>query len=223
MTFLTVLRSFSFLFNTPMTSTSSPFLGVLFIAASLAITPTVFGATILGDVEFAGTAVLNGPLATATAFTSFVGVQVSDGTGSYASVPTLVSGGTSVTVAAFSFGSGSYSMTPLSPVVDPLWTFAVGGTTYSFKLSAISVSRSVLSSTQFLNITGLGAASITGYDTTPASFALSSTQSTGSSSVSSTFTITSTAIDTTIPEPGALSLLGVVLLGLVGWRRRSSF
>lgn len=221
MTFLTVLRSFSFLFNTPMTSTSSPLLGVLFIAASLAITPTVFGATILGDVEFAGTAVLNGPLATATAFTSFVGVQVSDGTGSYA--PTLVSAGTSVTVAAFSFGSGSYSMTPLSPVVDPLWTFAVGGTTYSFKLSAISVSRSVLLSTQFLNITGLGAASITGYDTTPASFALSSTQSTGSSSVSSTFTITSTAIDTTIPEPGALSLLGVVLLGLVGWRRRSSF
>ena len=222
MTFLTVLRFSSFLFNTPMTSTSSPFLGVLFIAASLAITPTVFGATILGDVEFAGTAVLNGPLATATAFTSFVGVQVSDGTISYA-VPTLVSAGTSVTVAAFSFGSGSYSMTPVSPVVDPLWTFAVGGTTYSFKLSAISVSRSVLLSTQFLNITGLGAASITGYDTTPATFALSSAQSTGSSSVSSTFTITSTAIDTTIPEPGALSLLGVVLLGLVGWRRRSSF
>ena len=222
MAFLTVLRLSSFLFNTPMTSTSSPFLGVLFIAASLAITPTVFGATILGDVEFAGTAVLNGPLATATAFTSFVGVQVSDGTISYA-VPTLVSAGTSVTVAAFSFGSGSYSMTPVSPVVDPLWTFAVGGTTYSFKLSAISVSRSVLLSTQFLNITGLGAASITGYDTTPATFALSSAQSTGSSSVSSTFTITSTAIDTTIPEPGALSLLGIVLLGLVGWRRRSSF
>jgi hypothetical protein len=217
MTFLTVLRLSSFLFNTPMTSISSPFLGVLFVAASLAITPTVFGATILGDVEFAGTAVLNGPLATATAFTSFVGVQVSDGSGSYA-VPTLVPAGTSVTVAAFSFGSGSYTMTPVSPVVDPLWTFSVGGTTYSFKLSAISVSRS----TQFLNITGLGAASITGYDTTPATFALSSTQSTGSSSVSSTFTMTSTAIDTTIPEPGALSLLGVVLLGLVGWRRRSS-
>ncbi len=218
MAFLTVLRLSSFLFNTPMTSTSSPFLGVLFIAASLAITPTVFGATILGDVKFAGTAVLNGPLATATAFTSFVGVEVSDGTGSY-EVPTLVSEGTSVTVTAFSFGSGSYSTTPVSPVVDPLWTFSVGGTTYSFKLSAISVSRS----TQFINIIGLGAASITGYDTTPATFALSSTQLTGSSSVSSTFTMTSTAIDTTIPEPGALSLLGVVLLGLVGWRRRSSF
>lgn len=218
MTFLTVLRLSSFLFNTPMTSISSPFLGVLFVAASLAITPTVFSATILGEVEFSGTAVLNGPLATATAFTSFSGVQVSDGTGSYA-VPTLVADGTSVTVTAFSFGSGSYSMTPVSPVVNPLWTFSVGGTTYSFKLSAISVFRS----TQFLNITGLGAASITGYDTTPATFALSSTQSTGSSSVSSTFTMTSTAIDTTIPEPGALSLLGVVLLGLVGWRRRSSF
>lgn len=201
-----------------MTSVSSPLLGVLVVAASLAVTPTVFGATILGEVEFAGTAILNEPLATATAFTSFVGVQVSDGSGSYA-VPTLVSDGTSVTVTAFSFGSGSYSMTPVSPVVDPLWTFAVGGTTYSFKLSAISVSRS----TQFLNISGLGAASITGYDDTPATFALSATQITGSPGLSATFTMTSTAIDTTIPEPGALSLLGVVLLGLVGWRRRSSW
>ena len=205
-----------------MTSISSPLLGVLVLAASLAATPTVFGAAILGQVEFAGTAVLNGPLATATAFTSFVGVQVSDGTGSY-EVPALVSDGTSVTVTAFSFGSGSYSMTPVSPVVDPLWTFSVGGTTYSFKLSAISVSRSVLPSTQFLNISGLGAASITGYDTTPASFALSSTQNTGSSDVSATFTLISTAIDSTIPEPGALSLLGVVLLGLLGRRQRSSW
>ena len=222
MTFLTVPQFTSFLLNTPMISMSSPMLSVLVIAASLAVTPTVFGATILGNVEFAGTAVLDGPLATATAFTSFVGVQVLDGTDSYA-VPTLVSEGTSVTVTAFSFGSGSYSMTPVSPVVDPLWTFSVGGTTYSFKLSAMSVSRSVLPSTQFLNISGLGAASITGYDTTPATFALSSTQSTGSPGVSATFTITSAAIDTTIPEPGALSLLGVGLLGLVGWRRRSSW
>ncbi len=204
-----------------MTSISSPLLGVLVLAASLAVTPTVFGAAILGEVEFSGTAVLNGPLATATAFTSFVGVQVSDGTGSYA-VPALVADGTSVTVTAFSFGSGSYSTTPVSPVVDPLWTFSVGGTTYSFKLSAISVSRSVIPSTQFLNITGLGAASITGYDPTPASFALSSSQSIGSTSVSATFTLISTAIDSTIPEPGALSLLGVVLFGLVGRRRRSS-
>ena len=204
-----------------MTSISSPLLGVLVRAASLAVTPTVFGAAILGEVEFSGTAVLNGPLATATAFTSFVGVQVSDGTGSYA-VPALVADGTSVTVTAFSFGSGSYSTTPVSPVVDPLWTFSVGGTTYSFKLSAISVSRSVIPSTQFLNITGLGAASITGYDPTPASFALSSSQSIGSTSVSATFTLISTAIDSTIPEPGALSLLGVVLFGLVGRRRRSS-
>lgn len=204
-----------------MTSISSPLLGVLVLAASLAVTPTVFGAAILGEVEFSGTAVLNGPLATATAFTSFVGVQVSDGTGSYA-VPMLVADGTSVTVTAFSFGSGSYSTTPVSPVVDPLWTFSVGGTTYSFKLSAISVSRSVIPSTQFLNITGLGAASITGYDPTPASFALSSSQSIGSTSVSATFTLISTAIDSTIPEPGALSLLGVVLFGLVGRRRRSS-
>jgi hypothetical protein len=205
-----------------MTSISSPLLGVLVLAASLAVTPTGFGAAILGQVDFAGTAVLNGPLATATAFTSFVGVQVSDGTGSY-EVPALVSDGTSVTVTAFSFGSGSYSMTPVSPVVDPLWTFSVGGTTYSFKLSAISVSRSVIPSTQFLNISGLGAASITGYDTTPASFALSSTQIPGSSGVSATFTLISTAIDSTIPEPGALSLLGVVLLGLLGRRQRSSW
>jgi uncharacterized membrane protein len=207
-----------------MTSISSPLLGVLVLAASLAVTPTVFGAAILGEVGFSGTAVLNGSLATATAFTSFSGVQVSDGTGSY-EAPALVSDVTAVTVTvtAFSFGSGSYSMTPVSPVVDPLWTFSVGGTTYSFKLSAISVSRSVIPSTQFLNITGQGAASITGYDNTPATFALSSSQSLGSSNVSSSFTITSTAIGTTIPEPGALSLLGVVLFGLVGRRRRSSW
>jgi hypothetical protein len=222
MTFLTILRSSSFLFNTPMTSIASPLLGVLVVAASLAVTPMVFGATIVGDVEFAGTAVLNGPLATATAFTSFVGVEVSDGTGSY-EAPTLVSDSTSVTVTAFSFGSGSYSMTPVSPVVDPLWTFSVGGTTYSFKLSAMSVSRPVLSSTQFLNISGQGVASITGYDNTVATFAFTSSQSIGSPSVSTTFSLTSTAINSTVPEPGALSLLGVVLLGLVGWRRRSSW
>lgn len=205
-----------------MTSISSPLLGVLVVAASLAITPTVFAATIVGEVEFAGTAVFNGPLSTATAFTSFSGVQVSDGSGSY-EVPTLVADGTSVTVTAFSFGSGSYSMTAVSPAVDPLWTFSVGGNTYSFKLSAISVSRPVVLSTQFLNISGQGVASITGYDNTPASFAFSSKQSVGSPGVSTTFTLTSTAIDSTVPEPGALSLLGVVLLGLVGWRRRSSW
>lgn len=222
MTFLTVPHFTSFLLNTPMISMSSPMLSVLVIAASLAVTPTVFGATILGDVKFAGTAVSNGPLATATAFTSFVGVQVSDGSDSY-EPPTLVDDITSVTVTAFSFGSGSYSMAPVSPVVDPLWTFSFGGATYSFKLLALSVSRFASSSTQFLNITGQGVASITGYDNTPATFALSSTQSIGSVSSSTTFSLTSTAVSTTVPEPGALSLLGVVLLGLVGWRRRSSW
>lgn len=205
-----------------MISISSPFLGVLICAASLASTPTVFGAAILGEVDFAGTAVLNGTLATATAFTSFTNVQVEGGSDSY-EAPGLVPVGTAVTVTAFSFGSGSYGMTLVSPAVDPLWTFSVGSTTYSFSLSAMSVARFASPTTQFLNITGQGAASITGYDNTPATFAFSSTQNIGSAGVSTTFTLSSAAINSTVPEPGALSFLGVVLLGLVGWRRRSSW
>lgn len=205
-----------------MSSVSSPMLAILVLASSLVATPAVFGATIVGDIEFTGTAVLNGTLSTATAFTSFVGVTVSDGTGDY-EVPTLVSDSASVTVATFSFGSGSYTLTPVSPAVDPLWTFSIGATTYSFKLSALSVARPVVASTQFLNISGQGVASITGYDNTPATFAFSSTQNVGSSSVSTSFTLSSTAITSTVPEPGALSFLGVVLLGLVGWRRRTAW
>jgi len=130
-------------------------LGLLAVSGSNAV-----GATYInGDIQFNGGATLDtGNLATATAFTAIFGPggpltqpQVLGGgsqTGAYAGVPD----NTPVSFSTFSFASSSS--------VTPLWSFSVGGTSYSFDATSVTVAHQ---DSYFLDITGTGTASITGY------------------------------------------------------------
>lgn len=160
-----------------------------------------------------GEAVLNGPLASATAFTAFNGVYIVPApgpSGSYAGVPTGIIG--AVAYAPFSFN-------PLAPVpVNPLWTFTVGPVTYSFKLDSVIVASQ---SANFLNLLGVGQANITGYDETPGVWSFTIDNPTGAAPPTFSFNFISTTSAT--PDGGlTMAMLGLTLMGVGGLRRRLS-
>ena len=107
--------------------------------------------SILGDISFHGSAVMNGTsFSTATAFTSFTEVTVGSAatvTGDYAGTQDA-----NVTMTAFSWA-------PASTPIRPLWTFTSLGKTYSFDLTSMHLDFA--SSTGIL-LSGLGVAHITG-------------------------------------------------------------
>jgi hypothetical protein len=101
--------------------------------------------------------------------------------------------------------------------------FTVGADTATFTITGpIDVT---LDNAQFLDISGTGVLTLTGYDPTVATFSLSSTDSsnnfgtTGSSTFG--FDVTSLEIAAT-PEPTSLLLLGSGILGLAGLLRRKT-
>jgi hypothetical protein len=76
----------------------------------------------------------------------------------------------------------------------------------------------------FLNITGTGTLTLTGYDATPAYLSFSATDSGGDygiGNVSSNyiFDVNTQPPPPTVPEPGTLSMFGAGLLGLAGMLR----
>lgn len=107
--------------------------------------------SIVGDISFHGSAVMNGTsFTTATAFTSFTEVTVGSAataTGDYAGTQDA-----NVTMTAFSWAPAS---TPLLP----LWTFTSLGKTYSFDLTSMHLD---FASSTGLLLSGLGVAHITG-------------------------------------------------------------
>jgi hypothetical protein len=163
----------------------------------------VSGQEFSGQISFTGGAYLNGPLATATAFTNFSGVTVQglSQSGAYSSVPA----GTPVTFSIFTFN-------PAQPSVNPLWTFAIGPTTYSFTATSISV---VFQNSFGLDLDGNGIASITGFTDSPGTWAITDT---GTGPV-----FTFGANVNVVPEPSALALiLGFVPIALLYRSRKMS-
>src|ERR1700761_2627439 len=89
------------------------------------------------QIQFLGNATLDGPIATATAFTSIVGIQgtqsplnpvTQSATGSYLPVPN----GTPVQFNTFTFGGATPSAN------FTLWNFNVAGIQYSFFVNTVS-------------------------------------------------------------------------------------
>jgi PEP-CTERM motif-containing protein len=167
-----------------------------------------------GSISFVGGATINNPIPGATTFTSFYGpggtgtnpqVQGGQETGAYAGVP----GGTSVAFTPFTF---SPSLVP-SPV--PLWSFTLGPTTYSFQITSVTTDTQNVypGGFAFLNIGGVGTASITGYaPDTAASWSI-----TGTTANSASVTITIGNAVNGVPEPSTVPLMvaGLLVCGLV--------
>jgi VPDSG-CTERM motif len=160
---------------------------------------------ISGTIDFNGAASTNtGDLSTATAFTSFSGVTVSNAlppSGSYSGL-----GGQAVTT------MNGFSFNPPGGV-SPLWSFAVGAVTYSFNLAT---AQAVTQNANFLNVQGIGTAYITGYDPTPGVFAITLTSANGRPATAFSFTA-----ETAVPDGGsAVVLLGIGLTGIEALRRK---
>ena len=166
--------------------------------AALAVAAfNVSAQNISGQISFVGGATLNGPLSTATAFTSFFGpsgigdpvVLAGSQTGNYSPVIS----GTAATFTIFTFN-------PPVASVNPLWTFTIGPTTYSFTATSVAVA---FQNPMFLNIQGSGTASITGFTDTGGTWTIPDS-GIGSQPV---FTFGANTTVVGVPEPSALALV----------------
>jgi hypothetical protein len=169
-----------------------------------------------GDISFTGGATLNGPMASATAFTTIFGpsgypsqpvVQGWSQTGDYASVVT----GTPVNFPVFTFSP--------SPVLSfVLWSFTFGGNTYSFQADpTITID---FQSSKFLDIEGTGTASITGFTDTTGTWSIVDT---GQGAPVFTFGAATQVVAPPVPEPSAFALLVsfVPLIGAFAYRAKA--
>ena len=180
---------------------------LVILAGGLLLCQQTQAAPITGAVEFFGGASASGPSGPPDTIHFTDPWHTLAATGTYAVVLT----GTPTTFSDFSFIGDGAAATLLGPDV-PIWTFTSGGSTYSFDLLALTNGHVEAGSMAF---TGTGIAHITGFDATPASFAL---QGAGTGF---DFTLSSSTT-ATIPEGSttALFVLGLVLVGIVTLRQK---
>lgn len=160
---------------------------------------------ISGTIGLSGGYLANGPLATATAISSFTSVLVSGVglTGDYAGTA-----GTPVTMSPFTFS-------PFQGSVVPLWTFTVGSTTYAFDLLSLGVT--LQDSTQIV-LDGSGTLHLTGKDDTGGTWSLHLSEA-GDGNF--TFTDGNTFDSTTaVPDGGTTLMLLGSALAVLGIARR---
>ena len=167
------------------------------LAASVVLGVSARATPINGAVNFDGVATTDtGKLSTATEYTSITGVTVvAGGSGTYAAVPS----GTPATFTPFSFSASG---------VMPLWTFNWGGNTYSFTATSIGITEQ---SNDFLDIGGMGYATLNGVNTPGGTWSITDTR-VGSST---TFTFGASSAVLTTPDGGMTAvLLGLGLAGV---------
>ncbi len=191
-------------------------ISVLRIAASLALacalgTSLAQAGYISGTISFDGLTTTNtGNLSGATDFTSIMGFAA-PGTqsGSYAGVSAF----TSADFTPFSW-VGPFATSGLAS--NPLWTFTVGTTSYSFYATSIHL---VTQNANFLDITGAGFAQITGYSDTPGVWTITDSSVGGGPMI----VFGSSAAVAAVPDSGGVALLtclGLATLGVAGYARR---
>jgi hypothetical protein len=164
--------------------------GIAFNAAAIPIS---------GAISFDGDYTVNAPLGAATEFTSFTDVEVGSG-GGIGDYSALIEN-TPLTMYTFAFA-------PFSAPVPDWWTVEVGGITYSFDITSLSIPLQINNA---LVLEGNGIASITGMDDTPGTWTLTANAS------GSTFTFSG---GVAVPEPLTLILLGSGLIGIIAIRRK---
>lgn len=163
-----------------------------------ALTGSVQAVPIAGLISFSGSASTDDSnLETATEFLTFGTVTVGQEaglTGDYAGTA-----GETVTFTPFTFD-------PVGAIlpVAPLWTFTVDGITYSFTLESLNVD---FVSPDFLNLSGIGTASITGKEDTVGLFLLSGQTFSGEANFTFSASAEVPAPRTNVPDGGATALL----------------
>jgi hypothetical protein len=178
------------------------------LAGGLLLCQQIQAAPITGAVEFIGSASASGPSGPPDTIHFTDPWLTLGGIGSYGAVPT----GVATTYSDFTFiGDGSAAMLVL-PVM-PIWTFTIGATTFSFDLLALTNGHVEAGAMAF---SGTGIAHITGFDPTPASFALQGAGSGFDFTLSSSTTATIPEGSTTV-----LLVLGLVLVGIVTVRQKA--
>lgn len=177
----------------------------LVLAVGLMTATAVHATYISGSIEFghASIAIPGTSLATAdgiSGYTGFMGpgspplVVAGSQTGNYTAVPN----GTEVQWSPFSFGDNSFL----------LWKLTTpGGDVFSFKASSVLI---VHQTDTFLDITGEGMASITGFDDTPGIWTITINKE------GSQFTFGASTTVPQVPDAGnTVWLLGASMLGAV--------
>jgi hypothetical protein len=188
-------------------------LATLIGAAVLMVASTALATQLSGYIDFTGQDLLtkSGPgqvtIGTAQTISFTNPVSVSVAAGDFASIPV----GTHANLTGFTFDP---VLTP-NPV-DPLWTLTFAGTTYTFELTSLEVTRT----DKMLDLFGTGILHADGYDDTVGVWDLTTQSATGAVKGSLSF-----SSDTSpVPEPGTMMLLGAGFLGLAiyGKRRKNA-